>query len=353
MRGRGSQPTSLLRKRPLASAILASVVLSTAIAFAEGSEETPCGPSLACQNGGVCRQGNVSWPVGEDSNVDNLPSTTLTETNIESSYCECTSNSTTGQSFTGLNCEIPYQECEYAIGFAVCYHGGSCLDDPPTKWDGNTAVCNCETADHSGSKYVGRNCEVLSLTSDPCQGLESHCLNGGVCGKQNTATGSYCSCPPGFMGSRCESASRSTTGICDLECHHDGACQFASNEIQAPWGTLNDMFCECSKGYTGVQCEHFAEVCGDGSLCLHGSSCQLKENGSDYECRCAASSKYIGGVCVTSNDDDSVGDVQDQSSRVTHCSPLSSDEEFAYGMAIPSFCANGGTCREEVIDGLL
>ena len=349
------------RKRPLSTSVFAvALVLSTtASTVVQGSEDVDCGPSLSCQNGGLCKQGDASWPGTTAGN--RLPSS-LNGTNVEGHYCECAPVSTSGRSFTGLSCEIPYQECRYTSGFAVCYHGGSCLDEAPTSWDDNSPVCNCGTADLDGAQYGGRNCEVVTNQPNPCQEYESYCMNGGVCSNEpDPTTGFHCQCPPGFTGRQCQTAVVKPQGDCNLKCHHDGVCQFtpttAEGENQPLWGSLDGMYCQCLTGFSGVQCEHIAQQCGDELVCLHGSTCFEITEQNKFECRCAPSDYYIGGVCISGSDETS-GTTGDQlstrtdHSRVTHCNPTS-EMEFIYGMAIPSFCANGGTCREELIDGLL
>ncbi|KAL7567794.1 hypothetical protein ACA910_000546 [Epithemia clementina (nom. ined.)] len=393
-----SQPMPIMhrrRKRPLSSAVAWTVV---AVAFsstrttatAEGVErndeqDTRCGPSLACQNGGLCRQGDASWPGGDDStstNGNRLPFTLQQGTNVGGSYCDCvnTTNNTNhegGISYTGLSCEIPYQECNYSTGYAICYHGGSCLDQPPpaSAWgdDTNMAVCNCETAIHKGSVYGGRNCELM-IGDNPCQSSqdEPYCLHGGVCNSEPDPTGSHCACTNGFTGQRCETAISATEEDCNLKCHHDGTCQFLSihnddgdeNDGVAPWGSWNGMYCQCLMGYSGVQCEHIAQQCGNELVCLHGSTCVVNQELSAYECQCAPTEYYIGGTCVnphpTKNNENNdtpattttTTTTTTEHLRITHCNPTSASE-FAYGMAVASFCANGGTCQEEVVDGLL
>ena len=317
--------------------------------------QTACGGSLTCFNNGICKQGEAQWPGDESADTsgegDGLPSS-LDETNQGGYYCDCVPDAVTGEHFTGLSCDIPYRECQYPNGFTVCYHYGSCLDDAPESWDPKTPVCNCETANHKGFTYVGRNCEVLSHEADPCEGQESYCLHGGICrAPENNSTeqpsdNDYCACPSGFDGPKCENKVQvEQDGPCDLECQNGGSCQFVAetNEADgtistnAKWGSHKNMFCDCPTNFAGIHCEHMADICGDQELiCLHGSTCQAKREGG-YECKCAES--YQGGVC-------------DARSRVQHCNPVGGIE-FAFGMAVPAFCANGGTCTERVVDGYL
>jgi len=339
----------LMRPSLSLAAVVAAAVITASLGVANAANQTSCGGSLICYNGGLCEQGETSWP-GSDNDDGGFPAE-LDKTSKEGYFCDCLpdepgENGERGERYTGLSCEIPYKECQYPNGFTVCYHGGSCLTAPPAKWDPGTPVCNCDTAKHKGEVYVGRNCEVLAHAADPCEGQESYCLNGGICKEPEYATDSYCSCPHGFAGPKCEDTLKDENAVCDLKCLHGGSCKFVAEagavreDSDAPWGSRDFMFCECPEGRAGIECEHIADVCGQNELvCLHGSTCKAKASTftGGYECECAGD--YHGGVCKNNN-------------RITHCNP-SIALEFALGMAVPAFCANGGICTEKVVDGML
>lgn len=290
----------------------------------------PCGYGdegniFVCWNGGICRPGNATF-VPQANKADGLPvSLQGSNKNQGGYYCECPSpaNETAQTYYTGLTCEIPYVECPYPNRTSLCYHGGSCWENPPDKWDADTAVCNCSAAHYNNRRWSGRNCEKMIAPSN------------------NTNR-------PNLTTTRPQPDTDVGKQVCDLRCSHGGSCQMAGPDNPPRFGSLRNMFCLCPNGFAGVQCEHIAQSCGTKDnlfYCLHGSTCR---QGSDqsFDCVCPDKSYYIGGNCIPNNKD------QIDHSTVVHCNPTK-DFEFAYGMAVPAFCVNGGTCREDFKDGLL
>lgn len=97
------------------------------------------------------------------------------------------------------------------------------------------------------------------------------CLNGGVC----HALDGDCVCPPGFMGTRCETACRE--GMfgrnCQESCGTKLNCKGLRFCLPDPYG------CSCGSGWYGSRCEH---ACPDDS---YGSDCRGR-------CKC-----QNGGIC--------------------------------------------------------
>uniref|UniRef100_A0A674MW75 Tyrosine-protein kinase receptor Tie-1 n=1 Tax=Takifugu rubripes TaxID=31033 RepID=A0A674MW75_TAKRU len=99
----------------------------------------------------------------------------------------------------------------------------------------------------------------------------SECLNGGVC---HNIDGD-CICPPGFMGTRCETACRE--GMfgrnCQQSCGSDLSCKGLRFCLPDPYG------CSCASGWFGTRCE---TPCPND---MYGPDCKLS-------CKC-----QNGGVC--------------------------------------------------------
>jgi len=177
-----------------------------------------------------------------------------------------------------------------------------------------------------------------------CSDDGSFCLNGGVCaaveeGSNSTDT-SECSCVDFYSGVHCEIA----PPPCTLKCHHGGSCQLGMPVSNMPWpGVMpsNEMYCSCLKGYSGYLCEYHADICGDyEQICLHGANCVDTAAGG-YSCQCDAGDNYCQEhqgtqFCLPSTDTAMIG---------------SDALEYFGGMAVPTFCFNGGKCHASQIDG--
>uniref|UniRef100_A0A674P3V8 receptor protein-tyrosine kinase n=1 Tax=Takifugu rubripes TaxID=31033 RepID=A0A674P3V8_TAKRU len=120
----------------------------------------------------------------------------------------------------------------------------------------------------------------LSISSSDCPNKKwgvncdkdcSECLNGGVC---HNIDGD-CICPPGFMGTRCETACRE--GMfgrnCQQSCGSDLSCKGLRFCLPDPYG------CSCASGWFGTRCE---TPCPND---MYGPDCKLS-------CKC-----QNGGVC--------------------------------------------------------
>lgn len=76
------------------------------------------------------------------------------------------------------------------------------------------------------------------VVSDPCQSIR--CENGGTC--ESNGTTAACKCQPGFDPLFCAN----TTDLCTSKfCLNGGTCTTYK-------GTM--LFCECSEGFSGVNC---------------------------------------------------------------------------------------------------
>uniref|UniRef100_A0A8C5Z8W8 Neurogenic locus notch homolog protein 1 n=1 Tax=Marmota marmota marmota TaxID=9994 RepID=A0A8C5Z8W8_MARMA len=253
--------------------------------------------SSPCKNGGKCWQTNTLY------------------------RCECRSG------WTGLYCDVPSVSCEVAAqqrGVKVshlCQHGGLCVDA------GNTHHCRCQAG------YTGSYCEdeVDECSPSPCQngatctdylggysckvtvgpggkaapqggGQGVHCeinvddcsppldpasrsprcFNNGTCVDQ---VGGYsCTCPPGFVGERCEGdVNECLSNPCDA--------RGTQNCVQR----VNDFHCECRPGHTGRRCESVINGC-KGKPCKNGGTCNVASNTArGFICKCPAG--FEGATC--------------------------------------------------------
>lgn len=153
-----------------------------------------------------------------------------------------------------------------------------------THWgdvDNQTAVLTLSNIDqsHAGiysASYVGdsplfaammrlivRACPKNKWGTD-CDKECPECLNGGVCHDRD----GDCVCPPGFMGTRCETACRE--GMfgrnCQESCKAENGCQDLTFCLVDPYG------CSCASGWHGDRCH---KPCPDG---MYGADCLLSCN---------------------------------------------------------------------------
>ncbi|XP_045906453.1 tyrosine-protein kinase receptor Tie-1 isoform X3 [Micropterus dolomieu] len=114
------------------------------------------------------------------------------------------------------------------------------------------------------------------------------CLNGGVC---HDVDGD-CICPPGFMGTRCETACRE--GMfgrnCQESCGSDLNCKGLRFCLPDPYG------CSCASGWFGKRCEEvchndmygpdciFSCKCQNGGVCNRFSGCQCPTGWRGQNC---------------------------------------------------------------------
>ncbi|XP_071342511.1 tyrosine-protein kinase receptor Tie-1 isoform X3 [Trachinotus anak] len=128
------------------------------------------------------------------------------------------------------------------------------------------------------SKKWGPNCD------EDCP----ECLNGGVC---HDVDGD-CVCPPGFMGTRCETACRE--GMfgrnCQESCGSELNCKGLRFCLPDPYG------CSCASGWFGSRCEKACEndmygpdcrlscKCQNGGVCNRFSGCQCPTGWRGQNC---------------------------------------------------------------------
>ncbi|XP_038571204.1 tyrosine-protein kinase receptor Tie-1 isoform X2 [Micropterus salmoides] len=114
------------------------------------------------------------------------------------------------------------------------------------------------------------------------------CLNGGMC---HDVDGD-CICPPGFMGTRCETACRE--GMfgrnCQESCGSDLNCKGLRFCLPDPYG------CSCASGWFGKRCEEvchndmygpdciFSCKCQNGGVCSRFSGCQCPTGWRGQNC---------------------------------------------------------------------
>lgn len=115
------------------------------------------------------------------------------------------------------------------------------------------------------------------------------CLNGGVC---HDGSGD-CICPPGFMGTRCETACR--VGMfgrnCQQSCGADLNCKGLRFCLPDPYG------CSCASGWFGSRCEKachndmfgpdckFSCNCQNGGVCNRFSGCHCPAGWRGHSCQ--------------------------------------------------------------------
>jgi len=143
---------------------------------------------------------------------------------------------------------------------------------------------------------------------------------------------------------------------CNLYCFNGGECRhgkgpfgsFGNVDSENPWDTkshVDGMYCSCSSGSTGLQCEISLKGCrtednGFQHTCDNGMDCKLAKNGeghSFYHCECGEDtvfeSPYVEKYC-------------DHISTV-FCSHNKNDDSFSSSQ----FCVNGGKCLPSDVNG--
>ncbi|XP_076870942.1 tyrosine-protein kinase receptor Tie-1 isoform X2 [Brachyhypopomus gauderio] len=158
------------------------------------------------------------------------------------------------------------------------------------------AVLTVDNLDHSkagiySASYVGasplfgawmrlivRACPKNKWGAD-CDKECPECLNGGVCHDRE----GDCVCPPGFMGTRCETACRE--GMfgrnCKDTCKAEGGCQGLTVCLVDPYG------CSCVSGWHGEHCNKPCPEGRYGADCLLSCNCKNKGKCSRFSgCQC-------------------------------------------------------------------
>lgn len=231
-----------------------------------------------------------------------------------------------------------------------CLNGATCMED---SYDKSKYHCNCPASETPGI-FAGKHCEAEG--DSLCDGVgimddiidtDYHdvnngmwfCTNGGECLKLEEDLETKCDCPYGFYGLHCE---LEVNKICTLPCDNEGVCKFGIKDLSdftdsrldvaEFFGTANyhGMHCVCPAGFTGIQCEHTVENCGDG-LCFHGATCvehvHDDDNEPTYSCDCDS-------VLL----EDPTAGLYCEHSATTYCPTPRGRDPKSY------FCTNGGEC---------
>ena len=186
------------------------------------------------------------------------------------------------------------KQCNDDCSNRECLNGGVCVSDLAA-----SSYCSCPEG------YYGDKCQYqYFVDSNYC--IPSPCQNGATCSAGRD--GFTCHCPRGYSGSLCEQSVVREGGCVSNPCYHNSTCIV---------NATNGFVCACSVGFTGPQCrwplnECETKPCGsDVNACLPGRY-------GSYLCRCGHG--YTGPNC-------SLPDFCD-----------------------PNPCRNGGTC-DLVADG--
>jgi hypothetical protein len=146
---------------------------------------------------------------------------------------------------------------------------------------------------------------------DVCRS-DAQCLNGGRCrGGDTFGSYTYCACPSGYGGDRCEDH-------CPLECLNGGRC-IANNNWSSSSGTEKKTaatyHCKCLGLFTGSVCSLSYVNCSDGNRCYNGGMCLAARASSlppstatatttttttTSATTCACPDGYVGPTCRTS-----------------------------------------------------
>lgn len=288
---------------------------------------------IDCQNGGLCRQGDASFPILGPTKE---PLQIFATRNLNGFHCQCRPG------YTGVDCSIKYETCfDQQSGIvAQCFHGGRCRSLDQVDYE-HYNLCDCEPAgEDSGDRYTGKYCEIKATFDSFCEGNDGFCLNGGVCsGSGDGAAG--CNCTDAFWGDHCEEVFDDRPTECTLECRNGGECRIEARDMideltDHLYDVLNldQMYCECPPGFGGLLCQYEVDVCGDyKKICLHGSRCVSDvEDQSGFRCECSNPSCAL---------------------EMELCNPSDGVVEYSAGMAVPAYCFNGGKCKDLVVNGLV
>jgi len=304
----------------------------------------------ACRNSSICRRSRGSGKLDDYESI--LPSDLysrfkrdlfITENDF-GMYCDCEEAKGYSGGFTGLHCDLMYEDCPDGT---VCLHGAPCVRD---SYDGSKYHCDCTRTTELDNRFAGVNCEyevtdVCKLDSEYDM-VDGHwfCTNGAECRDWMKDAADKCDCPEGTYGLHCEQIENR---ICNMSCYNGGVCNFGSKDYSHMSPQLNDhlsstegasdQHCACPEGFTGLKCEIELDRCDADLECLHGSECK-NNNGEPY-CACSqvaqidtngAIIRYAGTHCA-------------QKSTIFCPAP--------YGFeATDFFCTNNGKCPERPSD---
>ncbi|XP_036426550.1 tyrosine-protein kinase receptor Tie-1 isoform X2 [Colossoma macropomum] len=127
-------------------------------------------------------------------------------------------------------------------------------------------------------RLIVRACPKNKWGTD-CDKECPQCLNGGVCHDRD----GDCVCPPGFMGTRCETACRE--GMfgrnCQESCKAESGCQGLNFCLVDPYG------CSCASGWHGNRCDKPCPEGRYGADCLLSCNCKNKGKCNRFSgCHC-------------------------------------------------------------------
>ena len=293
--------------------------------FVEGKDCT-----LDCKNGGECMLGS---PPGESYlnaywfNPDDYANW---------QYCSCPDG------FSGELCESSESE---NCGSFSCLNGGSCKDRNGQPMENRCNCLNAYDLTNGGTYYDGLYCQFPSTSICYEGDGESYfCMNDGSC-QDDYLQG--CICPPGYGGFSCELVE----GVdCTLNCGENGTCRLGAppggSHAHAYWydpdAQADYQYCECKNGAGGKYCDQVGEDCGD-FTCLNGGKC-VDEHGNPMEYRCNCLDAWKEGVGGQPNVYYDGRFCQYESSSICFEGEIEGDDQSL-------FCMNGGTCRNDPLDG--
>jgi hypothetical protein len=144
--------------------------------------------TLACQNGGECRNGakdtSMFTGFGPELSAYNKTHNGYWE------HCVCP------EGFFGIQCEHQLEICPG--GQHVCLHGSKCVANGESNVDTTTHECDCDSGFDAVEKYAGKFCQysstdICTVNGRPGVGKANFafCVNNGTCKKKVADTEAY------------------------------------------------------------------------------------------------------------------------------------------------------------------
>ena len=163
--------------------------------------------------------------------------------------------------YTGVDCSVNYNECL----ISPCLNGATCID-------GDAAYfCACSAG------FSGVNCEININDCSP-----NPCLHGGTC--VDSVNSYKCFCPKGYFGTNCEIMDmKRDNDICTNYCRHGSCFKRLVNDPKSLFHKSYEIFCTCIPGFTGSRCEINVNECAN-HPCMNGGSCF--DYIDHYHCSC-------------------------------------------------------------------